>query len=121
MKILIVDDNEDIRLVLGLMLKEQMDLELFEAGNGCDAIKMFIKELPNLVIMDIVMPGKDGIEATKIILEKFPDARIIGHTAYSSIKGEAMLREGALEIMSKPIKKKDLLHTISRYFNAAGA
>lgn len=119
MKILIVDDNEDIRLILGLMLKEQLDLELFEAGNGCEAVKMFIKELPNLVIMDIVMPGKDGIEATKIILDKFPDAKIIGHTAYSYIKGEEMLQEGALEIMSKPIMKKDLLHTISKYYNEA--
>lgn len=119
MKILIVDDNEDIRLILGLMLKEQLDLVLLEAGNGCEAVKMFIKELPNLVIMDIVMPGKDGIEATKIILDKFPDAKIIGHTAYSSIKGEEMLREGALEIMSKPIMKKNLLHTISKYCNEA--
>ena len=46
-------------------------------------------------------------------------AKIIGHTAYSSIKGEEMLREGALEIMSKPIMKKDLLHTISKYCNEA--
>ncbi len=119
MKILIVDDNEDIRLVLGLMLREQMDLELCEAGNGCEAIKVFIKELPNLVIMDIVMPEKDGIQATKVILEKFPDAKIIGLTAYASVKGEEMLREGALEIMTKPITKKNLLNRISKYCSTA--
>ena len=119
MKILIVDDNEDMRLVLGLMLKEQMNIELFEAGNGCEAVTMFIKELPDLVIMDIIMPEKNGIEATKIILEKFPDAKIIGHTAYSSLKGDEMLREGALEILAKPIMKKELIHRISKYCNEA--
>ena len=115
MKILIVDDNEDIRMVLGLMLQEQMDLELFEAGNGNEAIEIFIEELPDLVIMDIVMPIKDGIEATKAILSKFPDAKIIAHTAYSSLKGSEMLREGALEVMAKPIMKRDLLNKISKY------
>ncbi len=115
MKILIVDDNDDLRMVLGLMLSKELDLELFEASNGSEAVEIFIEELPDLVIMDIVMPIKDGIEATREIMKKYPDAKIIAHTAYSSLKGKEMIKEGALEVLSKPVMKNELLKKIEKY------
>ena len=89
-KILLADDNDELRMLYSIMLSE---FTVIQAVNGDEAVAFYKQHKPDLVLMDIVMPGKDGIEATKVILDRFPDAKIIGHTAYSSIKGDEMLRE----------------------------
>ncbi|MEE9409932.1 MAG: response regulator, partial [Candidatus Heimdallarchaeota archaeon] len=66
-KILIVDDNDDLRTIMKIMLRE---FEVVEAKNGKEAIELFNESKPDLVLMDILMPVMDGIEATEIIMEK---------------------------------------------------
>lgn len=69
MRILLADDDSDIREQLKLFLKSRGH-EVFEARNGQEAIDVFIDVMPDLVIMDVVMPGMAGYEATRILKEK---------------------------------------------------
>jgi DNA-binding response OmpR family regulator len=66
-KILIVDDQSEIRELVDITLRVS-DYEIFQAENGEEAIEIALKENPDLIIMDILMPGDiDGIEATRIL------------------------------------------------------
>ncbi len=84
-KILVVDDEENIRL---LYMEELQDLgyEVIAASNGNDAIKKFEIYQPDLIILDILMPGMSGIETMNIIREKSKDIPIILCTAYGEYK-----------------------------------
>jgi len=104
-RILIVDDEPAIREVMRLILK---NYEVVEAANGLEALKKYKEYMPDLILMDIMMPRMNGIEATKAILESFPDAKIVAVTAYATHKGEEMLEAGAIDILEKPFGRKKL-------------
>ncbi len=109
--ILVVDDNEDFRLILKLILGE---FNVIEAENGEIAVDLYLKNRPDLVLMDISMPVMDGIAATEKIMKKDPNAKVITITAYSSRASE-ILNVGAKEVLSKPFKKNSLISTINKY------
>ena len=106
--ILIADDNTDLRMLLRMMLS---DYEVFEAENGSKAVEIYKNNKPDLVLMDILMPEKDGIEATKEIMEYDPEANIIAITAYHN-QGENILEAGAKLVVKKPIRKQNLLKLV---------
>lgn len=82
-RILLVDDQSLIRESLRLLLDLQMDFEIVgEAGNGQQALAMVDKLKPEIILMDIRMPGMDGVEATKIIKNRFPDATVLVLTTF---------------------------------------
>ncbi len=110
-KILIVDDNNDLRYLLKIMLAEYITLE---ARNGSEAVGMFKATKPDLVLMDILMPVMDGIDATKEIINIDPCAKILAITAYAS-KAETILEAGAKEVIQKPMRKKTLLKKTKKY------
>ena len=110
-KILIVDDNDDLRYLLRIMLAEYITLE---ARNGSEAVGMFKVQKPDLVLMDILMPVMDGIDATKEIIKIDPYAKIIAITAYAS-KAETIIQAGAKEVIQKPMRKKTLLKKTRKY------
>lgn len=110
-KILVVDDEPAMREVIGLILDKY---NVLEASNGYEALEICEREEPDLVLMDIMMPRMDGIEATKKILEKNPDTKIVAITAYKSHKGKEMMEAGALEILEKPFRRKELEKTVDR-------
>ncbi len=111
-KILLVDDNEELLKLYTIFLKRY---DVIIAKNGKECVELYMKYKPDIVIMDIKMPVMDGIEATKIIKEYDKDAKIIGATAYHDKYAEKMLETGAIEVMKKPFKYRDLLHIIEKY------
>jgi len=113
-KILLVDDDIALRDVLKTMLA---DFNVIEADNGKDAVELYKTLKPDVVLMDIVMPEKNGIEATKEILEFDPNAKILAITAYAKSKAAEMMEAGAKEVISKPIKKSELIELIMQYVN----
>ena len=110
-KILIVDDNDDLRTIMKIMLRE---FEVVEAKNGKEAVELFNDNKPDLVLMDILMPVMDGIEATEIIMEKDPDAVVVAITAYSS-RAPEILNAGAKEVLKKPLRKEKLISKIKNH------
>ncbi len=112
MRILVVDDDITMRELLKLMLKHH---EVYEADNGEKAISMYERFRPDVVLMDILMPKLNGIETTKKILEKHPDAIIIGVSAFASNKGDEILEAGAKDILEKPFTRKKLRELLQKH------
>jgi DNA-binding NarL/FixJ family response regulator len=82
-RILIADDHFLVRMGLIALVNMEPDMEVAgEAGDGTQAIEIFEKIIPDLTLMDLRMPGRDGIQATIEIRNKFPDARILMLTTY---------------------------------------
>jgi CheY-like chemotaxis protein len=83
MKLMVVDDNRRVRKVITAMVGDLSD-EIVEFDNGSHALAGYAECLPDWVLMDLVMPGIDGIEATRRIISSFPKARIIIVTSHES-------------------------------------
>lgn len=84
LKILLVDDHEVVRLGLKALLSRNKQFEVVaEAGNASEAIERVARHQPDVVVMDIRLPGKNGIEATREILSQHPDIKIIMLTSYA--------------------------------------
>ena len=117
-KVLIVDDAPFMRN----MLKDIFDAEKFElvgeAGNGVEAIEKYRELKPDLVTMDIVMPFKSGIEATKEILGEDPSALIV---MCSALGQESLVMEaieaGASDFVVKPFKTEDVQRVVDKVLN----
>ena len=78
MKILLVDDHEMVRLGLKSYFDLQDDVEVVgEAANGAQGIDLALKLRPDVIVMDIVMPEMNGIDATLAILKEWPEAKIL--------------------------------------------
>ena len=114
-KILIVDDNDNLLTLYKLFLSE---FEVITASNGKEAVEIYRKEKPDIVIIDIKMPEMNGIEATKRIKGINENAKIIGATAYHDKYADEMLKIGALEVMKKPFEMKELVKKIKKYSGA---
>jgi two-component system, NarL family, invasion response regulator UvrY len=85
-KILVADDNLFIRKTLSRLLETQQDYDLCaEAGNGEEAVALAIKHRPDLVILDLAMPGMNGINAAREIRQNLPAVPIILFTQYADI------------------------------------
>lgn len=83
-RILVVDDHALLRKGLALAINAEPDMKLVaEATNGEEAVEKFRIHRPDITLMDIQMPGLNGIEATIRILSEFPEARIIVLTTYN--------------------------------------
>ncbi|MEW4355264.1 response regulator transcription factor [Streptococcus pneumoniae] len=83
MKILLVDDHEMVRLGLKSYLDMQDDVEVIgEASNGREGVEKALELRPDVVVMDIVMPEMDGIEATLALLKEWTEAKIVILTSY---------------------------------------
>ena len=96
-RILAVDDHALLRKGLAAVMNAEPDMKLVaEASNGEDGIEQFRIHRPDIVLMDLQMPGLNGIEATARILSEFPDARIIVLTTYhGDVQVMRALRAGA--------------------------
>jgi DNA-binding NarL/FixJ family response regulator len=113
-RILTVDDHPVLRKGLAALVNAEPDLKLVaEASNGQEAIEAFRSHQPDITLMDIQMPGLDGVEALYTIRGEFPGARIIVLTTYT---GDAQvmraLKAGARAYVLKGHVVDELLETI---------
>jgi PAS domain S-box-containing protein len=102
-RILLADDHVVVRQALAYLLQEEPDLEIVgEASDGRSAVEMVRRLQPDVVTMDISMPGMDGIQATAAIHAEFPQVRIIGLSMFSDeVQAKRMMEAGAVEYLTK--------------------
>jgi DNA-binding NarL/FixJ family response regulator len=116
-QILLVDDHQVVRDGLQHMLEQEGDIEVI--GQGADAEETFelIENLsPEVVLMDIKMPGVDGIELTRQVKRKFPECNVIMLTLYDQYLSQAM-DAGASGYLLKEIKCDELARAIRQVHN----
>ena len=103
LRVLLVDDHEIIRRGLAGLLKAEPDLEIAgEAGSGESAVDLARNTRPDVVLMDVCMPGMDGIQATKIIHQELPEIRVIALSMMTEAeKADAMQEAGAVSYLTK--------------------
>jgi YesN/AraC family two-component response regulator len=102
-KILLVDDEKDVRDVLHLSLSD-MGYDVFEAENGDEALRIFKKTNPSIVLTDIKMPGMDGIELLRKIKHHNPEAEVVMITGHGAMDLAIMsLKYDAADFITKPI------------------
>lgn len=113
-RIIIVDDALEIRLLLKELLEKAGHEVVASASNGKMAYMEYKKHLPDLVTMDVTMPGTDGIKVAEEIIKEFPDARIVmvSATMQSEIIFNALLNGIIKNYIIKPISKEKLLDVI---------
>jgi DNA-binding NtrC family response regulator len=113
-KILITDDEQQIRRILSVMLRER-GFEVTEAESGERAVEMGMEFRPDVALLDINMPGMDGLATLRALLEQNPELDCIMMTAYGTIRSavEAM-RIGAFDYLTKPFDNDELLLIINR-------
>jgi DNA-binding NarL/FixJ family response regulator len=114
LRILLADDHKITRQGLRSLLEKQQDMEVVaEAEDGREAIRLAAEMAPDVVIMDITMPDLNGVEATKQILAKSPDIKIIGLSMHSdTVFVTEMLKSGAAGYLIKDCAFEELVRAI---------
>jgi NarL family two-component system response regulator LiaR len=109
MKVLVVDDNELMREGLCVLLARDPDLDVLSAADGATAVQIAIDAAPEVVVMDLSMPGMSGFEATRKIVEARPAAKVIILSAFADDrKVEEALAAGAAGYVLKTQAATDL-------------
>ncbi|WP_169891260.1 response regulator [Litchfieldia alkalitelluris] len=114
MKVVLVDDHHVVRKGLRYFLESQKDLEIVaEAENGEEAVKVVEDTKPDVVLMDLIMPKKNGIEATREITTLFPTTKVIILTSFADQEHVIpALQAGASGYQLKDIEPDELAETI---------
>ena len=112
--VLVVDDNDVVRRVLSGIIRQDESLQLIgEAARGDTALEAIHKKSPDVVCLDIMMPGIDGLEVLQQLKEKFPSTRVVIITGYATSdlihKGRAL---GASGFVVKPFNAAKVLSTL---------
>ena len=113
-RVLLADDHTIVRIGLATLLNAEKDIEVVgEAKNGDMAVKEALRLSPDVVIMDLMMPKKDGAEATAELHEKLPSAKVIILTTFGASDGIAhALESGAAGALMKTADDAVLVSTI---------
>jgi CheY-like chemotaxis protein len=124
-KVLVAEDNKDNFDLIQMIFDEApFRCELVRAHTGREVLRIVEEELPDLILMDMVMPDMDGIEATRTLRKKYSKQKlpIIGLTAQAMTGDrETVLEAGCDDYLSKPFAINELLEKVSRYLKQDGA
>ena len=120
-RVLLVDDHAMVRQGLRSILETYPDLEVIgEAADGITAVEIAINKRPDVVVMDINLPGLSGIDATRRIKKHVPNTVVIGLSVHYSSQTDAALTEaGASALLSKEQATEDLYRTLTRFLKDA--
>lgn len=118
-QVLIVDDHETVRMGVSAFLSTQEDLHVAgEAANGKEGVKLALQLKPDVILMDLVMDGMDGIEATKQIKANWPKAKIVVVTSFvDSDKLRPVLEAGATSYVLKTSSAMQIAEAIRKTYN----
>ncbi|MEW6403882.1 MAG: response regulator transcription factor [Chloroflexota bacterium] len=113
-KVLLVDDHAVVRSGLSKFLMVNKDLKLVgEASDGAEAVQMVSLHKPDVVLMDLMMPGVDGIAATREIHQKFPTVKVIALTSFAEQNMvQGALQAGAIGYLQKNVTARELANAI---------
>jgi len=119
-RILVVDDEDQIRSLLGKMLRYE-GYEVIEVADGKEAVKRFREEPADLVITDIFMPEKDGLEIIRELRREHPGVKFItisggGQFFKPTDFQSSASKFGAMRHVSKPFRQKDILEAVESLF-----
>jgi DNA-binding NarL/FixJ family response regulator len=112
--LLIVDDDASMRDLLRLTFELHPEFEvLAEAANGSDAVSAAGTHQPDAVILDVMMPGTDGLEALPRILDASPRSKIIVFSAYATVPiVQQALEAGASLVLEKTVPQRDVVAAV---------
>jgi PAS domain S-box-containing protein len=115
-RVLVADDHRIVREGFVARIQSEADMEVVgEAADGYDVVEKTRRLRPDIIIMDMSMPGMNGIEATRKIMEEFPTVGIIGLSMYEKADAEeAMRKAGALAYLTKDGPSTDLIAAIRK-------
>ncbi len=114
-KIMLVDDDHALRATIREVLEKE-NYQVMEADNGDTALTATRAAAPDLILLDMVMPGIDGMNAIPLLRKQSPRLRIIIMTAYASVQNAVQaLKQGADDYLAKPFKINDFLVLIRKH------
>jgi two-component system, NarL family, response regulator LiaR len=113
-RVLIADDHEIVREGLETLLSEDAGIEIVgQASSGQEAIALAKTLLPDVVLMDVVMPGVSGIEATRAIRQTQPATQVLVLTSYANDEQvHSAIQSGAIGYLMKDVLKSELMRAI---------
>ena len=113
-RILIVDDHPALRAGLRALIASQPDMQVVaESGDGRNGLEMFLQHRPDIVLMDLRLPGLSGVEAILAIRSENPDARIIVNTTYDADEDiYRAIQSGAKSYLLKDMPKEQIFSVI---------
>jgi NarL family two-component system response regulator LiaR len=116
--VLLVDDHEMVRIGVGAYLSAQTDIHVIaEAANGQQAVELGLQLRPDIILMDLVMEEMDGIEATKQLIQQWPEAKVIIVTSFlDDEKVYPALEAGATSYLLKTSKAGEIAAAIRRTY-----
>lgn len=118
-RVAVVDDHAMVRQGLLVLLENFDDFELVgDASNGEAAVELCADTRPDVVLMDMIMPGVGGVKATKLILSRWPDIKVIALTSFNDEEDvQNALKAGAISYLIKNISIDDLADAIRRAYH----
>lgn len=113
-RVLLVDDHEIVRLGLMTLINDQANMEVVgEAGTGAEALRAVERTRPDVVLMDIRLPGEGGIEAARQITARYPETKVVMLTSYANDELVVRaIRAGAVGYVLKQVGNEELLRAI---------
>jgi len=113
-KVLLVDDEEEFVETLAERMRTR-GMDVSTSNSGANALQLVDDEDFDVVVLDLKMPGVDGLEALKRIKRRRPDIQVVLLTGYATVeKGVEAIKEGALEFLEKPVDLSSLTDAIHK-------